>query len=151
MANVSNYMEQGGSIWVVGGELQLASGATLTAAGTQASNIADATALTENAGAIGGTNDGDLPNYGSAPAALTENAGAIGGTNDGDLPDLTTPDANSNAAAVRELATKVNEIASDVGNLIAGDRELATKVNTLTTKLNSILTALENVGILASS
>jgi hypothetical protein len=43
-------------------------------------------------------------------ADLTENSGAIGGTNDGDLPDLTTPSAALNAASVRELATRVNEI-----------------------------------------
>jgi hypothetical protein len=43
-------------------------------------------------------------------ADLTENSGAIGGTNDGDLPDLTTPSAALNAESVRELATRVNEI-----------------------------------------
>ena len=42
--------------------------------------------------------------------ALTENSGAIGGTNDGDLPDLTTPSAAGNTAAVRELAVRINEI-----------------------------------------
>lgn len=41
---------------------------------------------------------------------LTENSGAIGGTNDGDLPDLSSPDAAGNAAAARELATRINEI-----------------------------------------
>lgn len=43
-------------------------------------------------------------------ADLTENSGAIGGTNDGDLPDLTTPSAALNAESVRELATRVNEL-----------------------------------------
>lgn len=43
-------------------------------------------------------------------ADLTENAGAIGGTSDGDLPDLSTPGATVNTAAVRELAERVNEI-----------------------------------------
>uniref|UniRef100_UPI003BA880C1 hypothetical protein n=1 Tax=Stappia sp. TaxID=1870903 RepID=UPI003BA880C1 len=46
----------------------------------------------------------------TAVAALTENAGAIGGTNDGDLPDLSSPDAATNAAAIRELAAVVNAI-----------------------------------------
>ena len=46
----------------------------------------------------------------TAIADLTEGAGAIGGTNDGDLPDLSSPDAAKNAAAVRELATRTNEI-----------------------------------------
>lgn len=49
-------------------------------------DLAGIAALTENGGAIGGTNDGNLPAF---IANLTENAGAIGGTNDGDLPDLT--------------------------------------------------------------
>lgn len=42
-------------------------------------------------------------------AALTENAGAIGGTNDGNLPDLSAADATL-AAAIREVATKINEL-----------------------------------------
>lgn len=46
----------------------------------------------------------------AAIADLTENSGAIGGTNDGDLPDLSSPSAALNAAAARELATRVNEI-----------------------------------------
>jgi hypothetical protein len=47
---------------------------------------------------------------GSAVADLTEDGGAIGGTNDGDIPDLTTPSAALNTAAVRELATTVNTL-----------------------------------------
>lgn len=46
----------------------------------------------------------------SAVALLTENSGVIGGTNDGDLPDLSSPDAATNAAAIREVAAKVNAI-----------------------------------------
>lgn len=41
MANVSNYKEPGGGVTVIGGELRMASGGTLTAAGTQASAISD--------------------------------------------------------------------------------------------------------------
>lgn len=50
-------------------------------------------------------------------AALTEDSGAIGGTNDGDLPDLSGSPAGTDAAiitaliaAVRELATRVNAL-----------------------------------------
>jgi hypothetical protein len=39
--NASNYTEQGGAVTVIGGELRIASGATITAAGTQASYVAD--------------------------------------------------------------------------------------------------------------
>lgn len=41
MPNVSNYTEQGGSVTVIGGELKVASGGKITAAGTQASHITD--------------------------------------------------------------------------------------------------------------
>lgn len=41
--NTDNYMQQGGEVWVIGGELKLASGATITANGTQAAHIANAT------------------------------------------------------------------------------------------------------------
>ena len=82
MANTSNYMEQGGDKWVIGGELNFVTGATIT------------------------------PNSGTVPtvAALTENSGAIGGTNDGDIPSLASPDAATNAAAIREVAEKLNDV-----------------------------------------
>jgi hypothetical protein len=41
--NTDNYEQQGGAVWVIGGELKLASGATITANGTQAAHITDAT------------------------------------------------------------------------------------------------------------
>lgn len=86
---------QGGNILEVasGAEIRL-SGGQITNAGTQASTIADATALTENSGAIGGTNDGDLP-------------------------DLSSPDATINAAAVRELATAVNTLTTKLNAVLA--------------------------------
>jgi len=41
MANVKNYIEQGGAKSHIGGELSIDSGGKVTAAGTQASHIAD--------------------------------------------------------------------------------------------------------------
>lgn len=41
MSNVKNYIEQGGEKTVIGGELNIASGGKITAAGTQANHIAD--------------------------------------------------------------------------------------------------------------
>jgi hypothetical protein len=41
MSNVKNYIEQGGEMSVIGGELNIASGGKITAAGTQANHIAD--------------------------------------------------------------------------------------------------------------
>ena len=46
----------------------------------------------------------------TAIADLTENSGAIGGTNDGDLPDMSTPTAANAVESCRELATRVNAI-----------------------------------------
>ena len=145
-----------------GGEIQIKTGGKITPnSGTQPT----VAALTEGAGAVGGTNDGDLPDLSSPTAALTENADAIGGTNDGDLPDLTTPDANVNAAAVREVATAVNGVVTDVANNTAAVRELATTVNglvadvanntasvrELAAKLNAVISALQGVGIAVAS
>lgn len=39
--NTENYTEQGGAVTVIGGELRIASGGQITAAGTQAEAIAD--------------------------------------------------------------------------------------------------------------
>lgn len=40
--NTSNYRSQGGAVDVIGGELKIASGGKITAAGTQAAHIANA-------------------------------------------------------------------------------------------------------------
>lgn len=139
--NASNYTEQGGEVTVIGGELRLLAGATITNAGTQASAVAD---LTEDSGAIGGTQNDDILDLASAQAAVTENSGAIGGTNDGDLPDLSSPDAATNAAAVRECATAINGLVTDATALTDGVRENAAKIN-------AILAALRGAGLIASS
>lgn len=60
--NTSNYEAQGGDLLVIGGELRIASGGTITAAGTQASTIADATAIT----------GGESPTEAEHNAALTK-------------------------------------------------------------------------------
>lgn len=39
--NAKNYVEQGGDVTVIGGELNVATGGKITKAGTQASHIAD--------------------------------------------------------------------------------------------------------------
>jgi hypothetical protein len=89
--------------------------------------------LTENAGVIGGTNDGNLPSL--TIAALTENGGAIGGSNDGNLPDLTTPTAALACEAVREVAVKSNAVAAAT---TASLRELATRVNEIQAALRTL-------------
>lgn len=61
------------------------------------------------------------PSHVADPAAtastLTENSGAIGGTNDGDLPALVDPAGDSGAsviAGIRENATMINSLVADV-------------------------------------
>lgn len=66
----------------------------------QAANVAAAAALTS--------------------AALTENSGAIGGTNDGNLPALVNPSGDAGAsliAGVRENAAMINKLVADVTEL----------------------------------
>jgi hypothetical protein len=79
---------------------------------------ATATAATSATSATSATAAAAISGVETTVADLTENAGAIGGTNDGDIPDLSSADAAANAAAVRELATTVNAILAalrDVG------------------------------------
>lgn len=55
-------------------------------------------------------------------AALTENSGAIGGTNDGDLPALVDPAGDSGAsviAGIRENATAINALTTKLNAVIA--------------------------------
>lgn len=60
---------------------------------------------------------------GATVSQLTENSGAIGGTNDGDLPDISTVSGTYTQAevvairdAVRELAAKVNDLIDHLNN-----------------------------------
>lgn len=101
-------------------------------------DLAGIAELTEASGAIGGTNDGDLPAF---IANLTENAGAIGGTNDGDLPTQTATVGSDiaaftdppSAAEMALLRTFVNALKADNVALRAGVRECAAKINTINT------------------
>lgn len=79
-----------------GGKLKVSTGGQIVPnSGTQASTIADATALTENSGAIGGTNDGDLP-------ALVDPAGDSGAS--------VIAGIRENSTAINTLTTKLNAV-----------------------------------------
>lgn len=87
--------------------------------------------LTEAAGAIGGTNDGDLPDLTATYVARTGQTGtangayeAIGATNGGDV-------SGAIANNIRELDTVVQQLAADNVALRAAVRELAAKVNAI--------------------
>lgn len=69
-ANVSNYNEQGGDVTVIGGELRVASGGSITAAGTQATVLADV-AITWTSNGPGITpNDAVTISNGSVPTVV---------------------------------------------------------------------------------
>jgi len=50
-------------------------------------------------------------------AALTENGGAVGGTNDGDLPDISTVSSPPTQAEVQALRDAVRECAAQINQL----------------------------------
>lgn len=86
----------------------------------KASNATRAYAMTVSGTAV---TLGGPPNQAAVVAALTENASAIAGSNDGDLPDLSgNPSAYSSAlmiavvAAARENATKINAVLTSLKN-----------------------------------
>lgn len=63
--------------------------------------------------------DNNNVNQAALVAALTENSGAIGGTNDGNLPALVDPNGDAGAsviAAIRENATAINNILTALKN-----------------------------------
>jgi hypothetical protein len=97
------YMEQGGQTLTVGtsGVLDVVSGGKIKAAGTQASNIADASALTENSGVIGGTNDGDLPDIDTVSGSPSQ------------------AEVTAIRDAVREVAASHNTLVTKVNAVIA--------------------------------
>jgi predicted RecA/RadA family phage recombinase len=123
----------------------------------QAANVA---ALTENGGAIGGSNDGDLPSLTATAATLT---GSLTGTTDGALADvaaiaLSTSNTYSDAAVntavntaitatnlqLKEIQTVLNAVIADNVAQIAALRELAAK-------LNAEIAALKTATLQASS
>lgn len=132
----------GSSLYVItntSGDISLGAVATGTGGAT--------TALTENAGAIGGTNDGDLPDLTATAATVT---GTLTGSTDGALADvaaiaLSTSDTYSDAAVntavntaitntnlqLKELQVALNEVIADNVALRAAIREVAAKVNVI--------------------
>lgn len=56
------------------------------------------------------------------PTNLTENSGAIGGTNDGNYPNLTTISATYVQAEVVALRDSVRELAAKINTLMANMR-----------------------------
>lgn len=128
-------------------------GAGITASQKVATVVAN---LTEGGGAIGGTNNGDIP---SLTATYVARTGAGGGTADGAFEDegaLSTSGGNTYTDAavnaviaklknnIKELATVVAQLAADNVALREANRENAAKIN-------ATLTSFKTATIMASS
>lgn len=133
LENTKVVREQGGDRLTVksGGEIRIETGGKIVPnSGTQASHIADPAAMAA-----------------LTSAAITENGGAIGGTNDGNMPALVDPSGDAGAsviAAIRELAVALNEVRADVA---AGK----TAIDGNKAAIDAALVVLENAGLVASS
>lgn len=91
---------------------------------------------------------------GAAPADLTENGGAIGGTNDGDIPALVDPAGDSGAsviAGIRENATKINLILAQLAKIKNDVAAVRTAVGANKTAIDAIISALETANIIKTS
>jgi hypothetical protein len=108
-------------------------------------------ALTENAGVIGGVNDGDLPNLAPTAIAIADNTTGVADLTDpATLAVITNPDLSAwNAGtdptaaqataitagftsvknAFASMAVVINQLRADNASLRAGVREVAAKVN----------------------
>lgn len=93
---------------------QLAAGVQSTDPADQERNIIDSVAIGTQQSAI------------TDAAALTENAGAIGGTNDANLPDISAVSATYTQAevvairdAARECAAQINVLRAKLNSIIA--------------------------------
>lgn len=121
-----------------------------------ATNVPD---LTENSGAIGGTNDGDLPNLTASYVART---GSNSGTADGAYQaegtlalstSNTYTDAAVNAAVNTILAKLENNIAENsavIGQLAADNVALRAAARENSAKINALIDALVASGAMSS-
>jgi hypothetical protein len=151
---------------------------TPPAASTQTYADADGThaartsaALTENSGAIGGTNDGDLPDMSQTSSTLTDNSGGSadatlaavtaaatitdnsGGVDPGDdIIAAITTGGNVGAdipAAVAQLAAKQNTTSAAVTAAMNNFADLAAQVNALVSEMTTAIAAVrENAAML---
>lgn len=122
-----------GTIGIVTAPTALTDNGGGTADATVAS-MAAATTLTDSTGGSGGHDD-TLAD-GLTSVALTEASGAIGGTSDGDLTALVDPAGDAGAsviAGIRECATAINTLITDVTVQNQNDSDLAQKIIELVT------------------
>lgn len=125
--------------------------------GSVAANVA---ALTENTGALGGTNNGDLPDLTATAATVT---GTLTGTTDGAMEDIadialstsnTYTDAAVNAAvnaAILSANLQLKELQAALNEAIADNVALRAAVRENAAKVNALLSALVDAGHMAAS
>ncbi len=121
----------------IGRVVKWSSGTTCVVEFDACNSIGKIAALTENAGAIGGTSDGNLPDLTVTAHALANSIGGTPSTSSlAAYSDLST--YATDAAAIRNnLTTLGNELAlnkADISSCIAAIRELATKINEIATR-----------------
>lgn len=116
--------------------------------------IANVAALTENSGAVGGTNDGNIPTLTATYVART---GALGGTANGSLVDeltLSTTDTYSDAAVnlvIGKLKDNLAEVNATVVQIAADNVALRAAIREVAAKINEEIAAIKLTGAQASS
>jgi hypothetical protein len=109
--------------------------------------------LTENGGAIGGTNDGDLP---SLTATYTARTGSLGGTANGSLVDegtLSTSDTYTDSAVntvLGKIKDNLAEVNATVVQLAADNVALRAAIRENAARLNEVTAALADYGVIDS-
>lgn len=101
------------------------------------------TALTENAGAIGGTNDRDLPSLTATAATVT---GTLTGTANGGVVDIAATAAATAGSAEPSAAQVDAGIATAVATIVTGTNE---QLKELQTQLNAVIA--DNVALRAAA
>lgn len=102
-----------------------------------AAELAGFTPLTENAGAIGGTNDGNLPDLTATSHTIADDSGGAASTSaiavlvDAGGTAAGAPTTASVANALATIAAQVVLIKADLAAAVAAVREVAAKVNSL--------------------
>lgn len=118
--------------------------------------VANVVALTENSGAIGGTNNSDIPTLTATAATL---AGTLTGSADGTIADVaavSTAGGNTYAdSAINTAITSVNlqlkELQTILNAVVADNVVLRAAVRECAAKINEEIAAIKLTGAQASS
>ncbi len=135
-----NYQVQGGSLWVIAGELRFEGGTLTPAGGVQPGPNA---ALIDNSTGVA---SGTLAAV-TAPAALVDSTGGVAATT---FAAITAPAANATTSLTADMTAVKNALAQTVVTANADRAAIAALTNavaSLAAQVNTLLTLLKNVGI----